>query len=217
MSLFDPASPAAEAQLNRWRQAGLAGVDEAGRGPLAGPVCAAAVRLPEGFAAELGRDSKVLSAATRASAAIAIEKQALAFGVGWASVEEIDAQNILQATYLAMRRALQEMNQRCSQVLVDGNRLPPLEDLCDGAHAVIKGDGLVVEIGAASILAKVARDKYMERLDQTYPGYGFAQHKGYGTRAHQQALLALGPCPLHRRSFAPVRAALAIHQAEYAR
>ncbi|MGI9327705.1 MAG: ribonuclease HII [Pseudomonadales bacterium] len=202
--------------MRHWRRTGLAGVDEAGRGPLAGPVCAAAVQLPQGFAPELGRDSKVLSATARANAAVVIEDQALAFGVGWASVEEIDAQNILQATYLAMRRALQSMNQRCSQVLVDGNRLPPLEDLCEGAHAVIKGDGLIAEIGAASILAKVARDEYMERMDQTYPGYGFAQHKGYGTRAHQQALLALGPCPLHRRSFAPVRAALAHQQAECA-
>lgn len=206
--LFDVHHAQAPRQLCSWRRAGMAGVDEAGRGPLAGPVCAAAVVLPAHFDHALVNDSKVLNEASRDSAAAVIREQALSYGVGWADVQEIDAHNILQATYLAMRRALMAMSAPCDHVLVDGNRLPPVNDLCISARAVIKGDGLIAEISAASILAKVARDAHMRRLEDQYPGYGFAQHKGYGTPAHRKALLSLGPCPEHRRSFAPVRQAL---------
>ena len=208
MTLFDPQRLDAQAQLARWRAAGLAGVDEAGRGPLAGPVCAAAVCLPHGFDSRWAQDSKALSARARSEAAQVIKAQAAAFGIGWASVAEVDRHNVLQATFLAMQRALQAMSWPVRMVLVDGNRLPPLGEVCQGAQAVVKGDALIDEIGAASILAKVARDEFMAEQDEIYPGYGFARHKGYGTRAHQQALSELGPCALHRHSFAPVRVAL---------
>jgi ribonuclease HII len=185
-----------------------AGIDEAGRGPLAGPVYAAAVILdpediPEGIT-----DSKALSAVRREMLASLIEQRALAWAVAWASVAEIDRINILQASLLAMRRAVEALALAPSLALVDGNRCP--DGLGCPARAVVKGDRHITSIAAASILAKVARDEAMRRLDACYPGYGFAQHKGYGTKAHLAALERLGPCVEHRRSFAPVRALSAI-------
>ncbi|MEM1230036.1 MAG: ribonuclease HII [Pseudomonadota bacterium] len=206
-------------ELPRWRCSGLVGIDEVGRGPLAGPVCAAAVMLPAQFDPALTPDSKAVSESRRQALAAQIEGLARGFALGWASVAEIDELNILHATELAMRRALAglrdalavrapELDASMLRVLVDGNRVPPIEDLCAGAAAVVKGDARVPEIGAASILAKVARDTLMCGYDDRYPGFGFARHKGYGTRAHREALRELGPCAIHRRSFAPVRAAL---------
>ncbi|MBK5941440.1 ribonuclease HII [Halochromatium roseum] len=181
----------------------VAGVDEAGRGPLAGPVCAAAVILdpantPPGIA-----DSKLLSATRREALAIAIEDAAIAWAVAFVKVAEIDRINILQASLLAMRRALDALAVAPTLALIDGNRCP--EGLSCQSQAVVRGDRTLISIGAASILAKVARDQEMRRLDQCHPGYGFAQHKGYCTKAHIEALDRLGPCIEHRRSFAPVR------------
>ncbi|MBK1640972.1 ribonuclease HII [Chromatium okenii] len=182
-----------------------AGVDEAGRGPLAGPVSAAAVILdPRSPIAGID-DSKKLSPSRRAALDGVIRERALAWAIAWASVEEIDRLNILQASLLAMQRAVAGLPLAPQLVLVDGNRCP--EFGC-AARAVIGGDGLIPAIGAASILAKVARDRLLEQLDVECPGYGFAQHKGYPTRAHLAALQTLGVCPHHRRSFAPVRAVL---------
>lgn len=182
-----------------------AGVDEAGRGPLAGPVSAAAVILdPRSPIAGID-DSKKLSPSRRATLDGVIRERALAWAIAWASVEEIDRLNILQASLLAMQRAVAGLPLAPQLVLVDGNRCP--EFGC-AARAVIGGDGLIPAIGAASILAKVARDRLLEQLDVECPGYGFAQHKGYPTRAHLAALQTLGVCPHHRRSFAPVRAVL---------
>jgi ribonuclease HII len=183
-----------------------AGVDEAGRGPLAGPVCAAAVILdPANSPAGIG-DSKQLSAARREQLALEIKRSAIAWAVSFVEVAEIDRINILQASLLAMRRALGALAVKPVLALVDGNRCPA--DLECEARAVIGGDRKIASIGAASILAKVARDQHMQGLDQRYPGYGFAQHKGYGTRQHLEALARLGVSPEHRRSFAPVRACL---------
>jgi ribonuclease HII len=181
----------------------MAGVDEAGRGPLAGPVYAAAVildpgRVPDGLA-----DSKLLAATVRERLVPAIETGALAHAVAFATTAEVDALNILQASLLAMRRAVALLQPGPESVLVDGNRCP--DGLPCPSRAVVGGDGSVPAISAASILAKVARDLEMQRLDALYPGYGFAQHKGYATRAHLEALRRLGPCAEHRRSFAPVR------------
>lgn len=192
-----------EPQLGLEFAGGLtAGVDEAGRGPLAGPVLAAAVILDPARPIEGLNDSKRLTAARRAKLRLRIEAEALAWAVGRAEVAEIDRINILQATFLAMRRAVDGLCQRPQTVLVDGNACPPL-----GCYAepVVGGDGLIGCISAASILAKEVRDAEMCRLDAAYPGYGFAQHKGYGTAAHLEALRRLGPSPLHRRSFRPVR------------
>lgn len=186
----------------------MAGVDEAGRGPLAGPVFAAAVILDPQRALSGLRDSKQLSEAAREQLAGQIRSSALAWSVAWADSEEIDTLNVLQATFLAMRRAVQGLSCRPQQVLVDGNRLPPLQGLCDNAQAVVRGDATVPAISAASILAKCARDQLMRSLDQVYPGYGLAQHKGYPTAAHLAALREHGPLPLHRLSFAPVRASV---------
>ena len=185
---------------------GVAGVDEAGRGPLAGPVYAAAVILDPQRPLQGLRDSKQLSDAAREQLAGQIRASALAWSVAWADSEEIDALNILQATFLAMRRAVLGLGYRPQQVLVDGNRLPPLLGLCDSARAVVRGDATVPAISAASILAKCARDQLLQGLDLIYPGYGLAQHKGYPTAAHLAALREHGPLPLHRLSFAPVRA-----------
>lgn len=180
------------------------GVDEAGRGPLAGPVVAAAVVLDlpiDGLA-----DSKQLSAPTRQRLARLIRERARAWAIASASVEEIDRLNIRNAALLAMSRAVAALTLVPDLVLVDGDALP---ELTIPARAVIGGDAIVPEISAASILAKVHRDGLLVELDACFPGYGFAQHKGYPTRAHVAALQALGPCVEHRRSFAPVRACLA--------
>ena len=183
----------------------MAGVDEAGRGPLAGPVYAAAVILdPDRPIAGIG-DSKKLSPARREALELEIKERALAWTVTFATAEEIDRLNILQASLLAMRRAVAGLSLRPVRVLIDGNRLT---DFGCEAQAIVGGDGLIPAIGAASILAKVARDRLMHELDLAYPGYGFAGHKGYPTAAHREALRKLGPCPEHRRSFGPVREAL---------
>jgi len=184
-----------------------AGVDEAGRGPLAGPVVAAAVILEPSRPVAGLADSKVLSPTRRAALATTIRTQSLAWGLGWADAAEIDTLNILQATMLAMRRALAALSVPPQHVIVDGNRCPDLSGLafqCT-AEAVVKGDALVASVSAASILAKVARDEHMRVLDGRYPGYGLADHKGYPTAAHIAALRRLGPSPVHRRSFAPVQ------------
>lgn len=185
-----------------WDAPGLvAGVDEAGRGPLAGPVVAAAVILdPRNPIAGLA-DSKKLSARQRERLFDLICARALCCAVGAASVQEIDQLNILQATMLAMRRAVEGLRLTPARVLVDGNRIPVLRVR---AEAVIGGDALVAEISAASIVAKVHRDRWCAQLDARYPQYGFAEHKGYGTVRHLAALRTLGACPEHRRSFAPV-------------
>lgn len=182
----------------------LAGVDEAGRGPLAGPVVAAAVILDDRRPIAGLADSKKLSASRRDALYDEIRARALCCSVAMASVEEIDRLNILQATMLAMQRAVKGLRLRPGMVLVDGNRLPMLDVL---AEAIVKGDDKVPAISAASILAKVTRDRMMGELDLAHPAYGFAAHKGYGTAAHLSALAELGPLPEHRRSFAPVAAA----------
>lgn len=183
----------------------VCGVDEAGRGPLAGPVYAAAVILGPGAPIDGLADSKVLSARTRESLRARIESTAIAWAVASASVEEIDAINILQASLLAMRRAVEQLGCVPGRVLVDGLHCPPLQ--CP-ARAVVGGDAAVAEISAASILAKTARDRHMLELDALHPGYGFARNKGYSTRDHLDALRRIGPSPVHRRSFAPVRDAV---------
>ncbi|WP_101047433.1 ribonuclease HII [Macromonas nakdongensis] len=183
----------------------MAGVDEAGRGPLAGPVYAAAVILDEQQPIAGLADSKKLSAARRDRLYDEIRARALCTAVAWATVEEIDRLNILQATLLAMQRAVAGLRLRPGLVLVDGNRLPVLEVR---AEAIVQGDAKVPAISAASILAKVARDRELDRLHTAHPAYGFDRHKGYGTAQHLQALRAFGPIAAHRRSFAPVAAAL---------
>ncbi|MGC4365795.1 ribonuclease HII [Hydrogenophaga sp. R2] len=189
-----------------WDVPGLvAGVDEAGRGPLAGPVVAAAVILDDLRPIPGLNDSKKLSAARREVLFDEIRAKALCCSVAEASVEEIDRLNILQATMLAMRRAVQGLRLKPAKVLVDGNRLPPLEVL---AEAIVGGDAKVAAISAASILAKVTRDRQLIELHQRHPEYGFDRHKGYGTADHLAALRRHGPLPVHRRSFAPVAQAL---------
>jgi ribonuclease HII len=188
----------------RARRTVVCGVDEAGRGPLAGPVYAAAVILRPCSRMSGLADSKVLSAETREEVRLKIERHALAWTVASASVEEIDVLNILQATLLAMRRAVEQLLHVPEEVLVDGLHCPPI---AYPSRAVVRGDALVAEISAASILAKTSRDRHMVELDAAYPHYGFAQHKGYSTPEHKEALRRLGPSPQHRRSFAPVRAA----------
>ena len=183
----------------------VAGVDEAGRGPLAGPVYAAAVILdPDNVPAGLD-DSKKLSAQKREVLAEQIRQHALAWCIASASVEEIDTLNILQATLLAMRRACEGLSLPPDQILIDGNRVPA--GLRSPAQAIVKGDATVAAISAASILAKTARDADCDRLHVLYPNYAFDQHKGYGTALHLQRLQQWGPSPAHRRSFAPVREA----------
>jgi ribonuclease HII len=195
-ALFAPAEAAARR---------IAGVDEAGRGPLAGPVVAAAVILDPARPIEGARDSKRLSAGQRADLAGRIRERALAWAVAQASVEEIDTLNILQASLLAMRRALEALQPAADFALIDGNRLPRL---AIGARAIVGGDDSEPAISCASILAKTHRDALMVTLDAQYPGYGFAVHFGYPTPQHRARLQALGPCAVHRRSYAPVRAAL---------
>lgn len=178
-----------------------AGVDEAGRGPLAGPVVAAAVILDDMAPIAGLADSKKLTERRRERLYDEIRAKALCCSVAQASVDEIDRLNILNATLLAMRRAVQGLRLKPSKVLIDGNRLPALDVL---AEAVVGGDALVPSISAASILAKVTRDRLLVELHDRHPGYGFERHKGYGTAEHLAALRRLGPLPEHRRSFAPV-------------
>ena len=189
----------------------LAGVDEVGRGPLAGDVVAAAVILDPRSPVVGLRDSKKLSAARRTQLAIEIRANARAWAIGRASVSEIDSINILHASMLAMQRAVEALSTQPEYVLVDGNRLPRWNYSSD---AVVKGDDRVDAIAAASILAKVQRDSEMEEMDLVYPGYGLAQHKGYPTKAHIEALNHLGVSAIHRRSFAPVKALLPEDTAE---
>ena len=184
-----------------------AGVDEAGRGPLVGSVFAAAVVLPDEYDLPGLTDSKKLGERRRDELAVLIKQQALAWCVAAASVEEIDRLNILHATMLAMRRAVHGLERLPEKVWIDGNRVPP--DLGCEAEAVIKGDSKVIQISAASVLAKTARDTEMYALAERYPQYGFERHKGYGTAEHLAALQRHGALPEHRRSFAPVREILA--------
>ena len=180
----------------------VAGVDEAGRGPLAGPVIAAAVILDPARPIEGLRDSKRLTALQRDRLFEQIRERALAWAVGRADVEEIDRINILQATMLAMQRAVEALVPFAEHALIDGNRCP---ELACSSQAIVRGDSKVPAISAASILAKVTRDREMIELDMRYPGYGLAQHKGYPSKAHIEALASLGVTPVHRRSYAPVR------------
>ena len=183
----------------------VAGVDEVGRGPLAGPVVTAAVILDPEHPIEGLMDSKKLSEKRREKLAVFIKERSLAWSIGRAEVEEIDEINILQATMLAMQRAVAGLSPAPEHVLVDGNRCPKFN--CS-AEAIIKGDGLVPAISAASIIAKVSRDNEMVELDALYPGYGLAGHKGYPTKAHRDALIELGVTSIHRRSFGPVKRAI---------
>ena len=191
-----------------WDSVGLiAGVDEAGRGPLAGPVFAAAVILDARHPVKGLADSKKLSALKRERLFDEIRAKALCCSIAEASVQEIDELNILQATMLAMRRAVGGLRLRPAKVLVDGNRIPVLDIL---AEAIVQGDVLIPSISAASILAKVQRDRWCVELDLRFPQYGFAKHKGYGTQQHMAALRALGACEQHRKSFRPVAEALSL-------
>lgn len=192
-------------QLGHW----VAGVDEVGRGPLAGPVVAGAVILNPEYPITGVRDSKQLTAPVRERLAAIIQERAIAWALGRAEVEEIDKLNIFQASLLAMQRAIAALSIIPSLVLVDGKHCPRAP--CP-SRGIIKGDQKIVAIGAASIVAKVARDGEMVELDKRYPGYGFKRHKGYPTRAHLIALENLGPCPIHRRSFRPVRCSLEAKQ-----
>ena len=176
----------------------ICGVDEAGRGPLAGPVCAAAVILPRGLELPGLNDSKKLTDKKRRELFPIIKEQAIAYGIGFASHEEIDEINILQATYLAMERALQQLEGKADFAIIDGNRA---KDFGIPVRTVIKGDSLSASIAAASVLAKVSRDDIMLEMAEKYPEYGFEVHKGYGTKAHYEALRAYGHSPIHRMSF----------------
>jgi ribonuclease HII len=204
----------AQLAFNLVRDGLRAGVDEAGRGPLAGPVVASAVILDPRRRIRGIRDSKVIEPQEREELAIKIRSSAIAWSVAWADVEEIDNLNILQATYLAMRRALLGLRVRPAHVQIDGDRCPSFVGLsleCS-FEAIVDGDARRICIGAASILAKVTRDAMMVGLDALYPQYGFASHKGYSTPEHFAALEKYGPSPIHRRSFEPVRvAAAALH------
>ncbi len=179
-----------------------AGVDEAGRGPLAGPVVVAAVILPESYQLDFLDDSKRLTAKRRERLAPQIEAQALAYAVEFVEVDEIDRVNVLQATMNGMQRSVNQLKPFPHRALIDGNRAP---DLSCEVKTIIGGDGLVASISAASVLAKVYRDRLMLSMHEVYPEYGFDRHKGYPTALHLKLLAELGPCPIHRRSFAPVR------------
>ncbi len=176
----------------------LCGVDEAGRGPLAGPVCAAAVIMPRGLVVDGLNDSKKLTEKKREELYSVIQKEAVSFGVAFASVEEIEALNILGATFLAMNRALEQLNPQPELALIDGNRNAGIRF---SSRCVVKGDAKCADIAAASILAKVTRDRYMLEQAALYPEYRFEQHKGYGTKLHYEALREYGPSPIHRMSF----------------
>ncbi len=176
----------------------VCGVDEAGRGPLAGPVCAAAVILPEGHIIEGVNDSKKLSEKKREALFDVIKSEALAYSIAFATVEEIESMNILNATMLAMKRAVDGLSVKADYALIDGNRLPPLDIPCE---YVIKGDAKSMSIAAASILAKVSRDRLCYEYAEKYPEYGFDKHKGYGTKLHTEKIKEYGPCEIHRLSF----------------
>ena len=176
----------------------VCGVDEAGRGPLAGPVCAAAVILPRETVIDGLNDSKKLPDKKRRELYDIITERAVAYGIAFASEQEIDEVNILQATFLAMERAMEKLSVRPQLALIDGNRA---KDFGLPVRTIVSGDALSASIAAASILAKVTRDRLMEELDGEYPQYGFAVHKGYGTKRHYEALREFGPCPIHRRTF----------------
>ena len=176
----------------------VCGVDEAGRGPLAGPVCAAAVILPPGLEIPGLNDSKKLTDKKRRELYDIMIEQAVSYGIAFASEQEIDEINILQATFLAMERAMQKLSPQPELALIDGNRT---KDFGLPVRTIVKGDSLSASIAAASILAKVTRDRLMEEYDAQYPQYGFAVHKGYGTRRHYAALREYGPCEIHRRTF----------------
>ena len=187
-----------EAKASSLGYVNICGVDEAGRGPLAGPVYAAAVILPQGLVIEGLNDSKKLSEKKRELLYDKVIESAVAWSVGIATEQEIDEVNILQATYLAMKRAVEGLSVKADFALIDGNRMPPLE--IDG-ETVIKGDSLSMSIAAASIIAKVTRDRFMLELDEKYPEYLFAKHKGYGTALHYEMIEKHGISPVHRRSF----------------
>ena len=176
----------------------VCGIDEAGRGPLAGPVYAAAVWLPEGFVLDGLNDSKKLSEKKREALFPVILENAVSYGIGFATEQEIDEINILQATFLAMRRAFDAMQKRCDYALIDGNRMPPLPV---PGETIVKGDAKSPSVAAASILAKVSRDRVMLEYAKQYPEYQFEKHKGYGTKVHVEALHTYGPSPIHRKTF----------------
>ena len=192
---------------------GIGGVDEAGRGPLAGPVVAAVVVLTPGQTIRGVCDSKQLRASQREKLAAIIADEAFAYALGQAGVDEIDRLNILHATMLAMRRAINALKNLPERLQIDGNRAPELPNYSGVAEAIVGGDRTHPAISAASIIAKVHRDQTMIDLDRQFPGYGFAQHKGYPTPQHCRALEILGPCEAHRRSFRPVRLALQAREA----
>lgn len=177
----------------------VCGVDEAGRGPLAGPVCAAAVILPFGTEIEGLNDSKKLSEKKREALFDVIKEKALAYSIAFASVEEIEEFNILEATFIAMNRAIDSLNQKADFALIDGNRVP--KGIKIPCQTVIKGDAKSQSISAASILAKVSRDRLLLEYDKQYPEYNFQKHKGYGTKEHTDLILKHGVCPIHRKSF----------------
>lgn len=176
----------------------VCGVDEAGRGPLAGPVCAAAVILPEGVIIDGVNDSKKLSEKKRESLFDVIRKQALSYSIAYATVDEIEEINILNATMLAMRRAIDGLDIKADYAMIDGNKIPPIDI---DAECIVKGDAKSMSIACASILAKVSRDRLLYKYAEEYPMYGFDKHKGYGTKVHREAILKYGPCPYHRKSF----------------
>ncbi len=197
--MCDPWSYEKQAWANGYAQ--VVGVDEVGRGPLAGPVVAAAVSLPQSFDPTGIRDSKVMTPKARDAAYERIVTEAAAVGVGIVSPEVIDRINILQATHMAMRAALNDLSVAFDFILIDGR---PVRNLPVESLAIVKGDSLSVSISAASIVAKVTRDRIMLQIDREYPEYGFASHKGYGSQDHIAAIRKYGPCPYHRKSFAPV-------------
>ena len=176
----------------------VCGVDEAGRGPLAGPVCAAAVILPEGVIIDGVNDSKKLSEKKRESLFDVRREQALSYSIAYATVDEIEEINILNATMLAMRRAIDGLDIKADYAMIDGNKIPPLDI---DAECIVKGDAKSMSIACASILAKVSRDRLLYKYAEEYPMYGFDKHKGYGTKVHREAILKYGPCPYHRKSF----------------
>ena len=176
----------------------VCGVDEAGRGPLAGPVCAAAVILPEGVIIDGVNDSKKLSEKKRESLFDVIREQALSYSIAYATVDEIEEINILNATMLAMHRAIDGLEIKADYAMIDGNKIPPLDI---DAECIVKGDAKSMSIACASILAKVSRDRLLYKYAEEYPMYGFDKHKGYGTKVHREAILKYGPCPYHRKSY----------------